>query len=308
MINSVQDLASILAGTLLSEREIAEIPILNSGETAYAIPISSREVESAWRLCRSLMPQMGRWPVATLLWTRGGATWTDQILEQDLFSRFYYQEAPNPVDVSPRTLCTLADAVEVSDFLERQAAHRSAMVELDDVMEYHLEVTNSRCGVSLDRQAIASARIHGQPIGSELDLERFLLNWEMEQGVSLNPEDARQDWFEQDPTALLLLPIAQGWDTLAYLNWFGTSDVGAEYYIALGRSWEQRFGAELVAHYGTMLQCLVRRPPETVQEAWTLAYEHYLAGSCTLDLPGIRLRDYARALIGWDRWFLHERP
>jgi hypothetical protein len=57
-----------------------------------------------------------------------------------------------------------------------------------------------------------------------------------------------------------------------------------------------------------MLQCLVSRPPQTVQDAWTVAREHDLAGECTLALPGIRLRDYARALIGWDRWFLHERP
>lgn len=54
---------------------------------------------------------------------------------------------------------------------------------------------------------------------------------------------------------------------MAYLRWYGTSDYGAEHYIALGRSWERRFGAELVAHYGTMLQRLVSRPPETIQDA-----------------------------------------
>jgi hypothetical protein len=92
------------------------------------------------------------------------------------------------------------------------------------------------------------------------------------------------------------------------MHWYGTSDFGAEHYVALGRQWETRHGARLVAHYGTMIQCLVERPPASPIEAWSLACEHDLAAPCTLALPGIPLRDYARALAGWDRWFLHERP
>jgi hypothetical protein len=105
----------------------------------------------------------------------------------------------------------------------------------------------------------------------------------------------------------LFLPCSNGWDALAYIHWYGSYD-GSENYIALGRSWEERFGAELVAHHGTMLQCLVSRPPQTIEEAWPLACEHDLVAECTLALSGISLRDYTRALVGWDRWFLHERP
>jgi hypothetical protein len=304
MSASTRDLSRILAGSLLESRDIAEVPVLNTGEMAYAIQISSAEVESAWRIARGLLPRTQRWPVATTFWAAAdGSTWTDRVLEADFFSRFYYEEAPNPVDVSPRALCARANAINLPEFLALKAARRAEGSNLEETMAYELEETKTRCGSAPNRSELKAAQV-----STERDLEHFLLDWEHSHGVSIDPNDSRQQWFEQNPSALLFLPTPNGWDTLAYLHWFGTSDYGAENYIALGQSWEKKFGAELVAHYGTMLQCLVSRPPTTVQDAWELACEHDLAGGCTLALPCIRLRDYARALVGWDRWFLHERP
>jgi hypothetical protein len=53
-----------------------------------------------------------------------------------------------------------------------------------------------------------------------------------------------------------------GWQVAAYVSFFGAEvPGGAERLIAVLRSWHERYGAELVAHYGTMLEFVVRRPP-----------------------------------------------
>ncbi len=76
----------------------------------------------------------------------------------------------------------------------------------------------------------------------------------------------------------------------------------------MGRHWEQRYGAELVAHYGTMLGCFVRNPPNNLSEAFELAKEHYAMAPYEFYVSSMSLRDYARGLVGSYSWFLHERP
>ena len=57
-----------------------------------------------------------------------------------------------------------------------------------------------------------------------------------------------------------------------------------------------------------MLECRVSRSPTTLTEAWELACEHDLASPGTLSRPDVALRDYARALVGSERWFFCEGP
>lgn len=57
-----------------------------------------------------------------------------------------------------------------------------------------------------------------------------------------------------------------------------------------------------------MLQFVVARRPATAEEALELAWQQYLVAPCTMLLPGVSVRDHARALLHIDRWFLHERP
>jgi hypothetical protein len=62
-IDSVSALVSALAGTPLDDRPVIDLPILDTGECAYAIEIAGTEVESAWRVARSLVGETGRWPL-----------------------------------------------------------------------------------------------------------------------------------------------------------------------------------------------------------------------------------------------------
>ena len=77
--------------------------------------------------------------------------------------------------------------------------------------------------------------------------------------------DLAFDWYEprpNDPVGLVLLPIAEPCDAAAYLSFFGAEGDGRhEGLVRLMRDWQQRYGAQLVASWGTMLQFAVTSPP-----------------------------------------------
>lgn len=308
MIQEVEQLRDALMGSMLAGREVASVPVLDTGVLAFAVPIKSSEVEAAWRSAREIVPKTGLWPIASTFWSADDLPFRDKVLEQDFFSRFYFEEAPDPSDIDPRSLCNRAQRVSVSNFLDAKEAQAEEDYGLAEYIEDELDQVEDRCGQRPDASEVKSLLVDGVPIRTRYQLEHWLHEYEYARGFRSTPEESRQGWFHQDPSVLLFLPINSSWEALAYLNWYGTSDFGAENYIALGKTWEERFGAELVAHYGTMLQCLVSRPPDNFSAAFPLAREHDLAGPCTLALPGIIVRDYAEALVHWDRWFLHERP
>lgn len=303
-------LESALAGTMLKDRGLVELRILDSDQFAYVLKISGCEIEAAWRTARSLFDATKFWPVVSVMWSGRGQVQSlqERLLDEDLFSRFYFEEAPNASDVSPIALCARSKKIDVGSFLIDKAARREVGFGVADALEYELESVERRCGEAPSTEQIKAGLVQDRPITTIPLLELLLKEWEESRGFQANPEDSRQSWFEDEAAVLVFLPIDSGWDALAYLSWYGASDFGSEYYIALGRSWEERFGAELVAHFGTMLQCLVSNPPKTFVEAWPLAVEHDLVAGCTLSLPGIKLRDYAHSLIGWEKWFLHDRP
>jgi hypothetical protein len=118
------------------------------------------------------------------------------------------------------------------------------------------------------------------------------------------------DWFdpEDQPTALMLMPTTRPWETLAYHPWYAAEGVGSAAVIALVERWHARYQAELVAHWGTMLQFVVGRRPADLEEARALAREQILFAPCTTLLSGVTLDEHARALLEVDRWFVHERP
>jgi Domain of unknown function (DUF4253) len=157
---------------------------------------------------------------------------------------------------------------------------------------------------SIEVDAVLAALAGG---GSPSDDESTLAEQGAADGVA-DPERGRQPPFEPGNAWLLLLPMPHGEDALAYVHWYGIERGSADGFIRLLRAWRERHGAELFAHYGTMLEFEVQRPPADMDTALQLAREHERAAPCTLALPGIPLRHYALGLIGHAEWFLHERP
>ncbi len=303
MIDSLDGLRTVFVDTPLEGREIVELPVLDTGEIAFALDVDVSTLEPSWRAARARLDETGRWPIVSTCWSHGGGSFAEWVREEDLFSRFYFEEAPDAGDVSPRALIERSRTSDVDTFLAALDRERREEEDVAEILDLELEETGRVVG-----SAPARAELERAALESPHRLDRWLLDWELAHGGLGDPAEARFEGFTPDRALLLLLPTADGWESLAYVNWYGTQLHGAQHFIALGRSWQERFGAELFAHYGTMLECRVSRPPADPRSAWEVAREHDLAAPSTLALPGAPLRRYANALAGHDHWFLHERP
>jgi hypothetical protein len=320
MIDSTETLAQLLSATPLAGRRVARLPIPESPATALAIQISPGELEPAWRTARDLLDTTGRWPLAVHC-PPEGRDWQTQLAEAQFFNRFFFEEAENTQDISPEGLLAAAEKADLPAFLgriEAQQAEWNGFAE--EALDATLALTRQRCGTAPGpeevRRALATGEHTQHPTEPRPDerfrMESFLMAWEQTHCSpdALSVDTSYQDWVAEEdfPPALLLLPTPNPWDALAYVHYFGASPLGSEYYIALGRTWQQRYGAELVAHFGTLLQVVVSRPPATPEEALQLAREQDLAALDTLARPGVALRDHARYLLKHNRWLLHQRP
>ena len=104
------------------------------------------------------------------------------------------------------------------------------------------------------------------------------------------------------------MPTINSWEIPAYISWYGAESCSSELVVALLKYWHEKYGAELVAHYGTMLQLVTQTLPTSPEEAFRLAWEQQVIAPCTTCLPGISLRNHAREMLHCHQWFLHERP
>ena len=190
----------------------------------------------------------------------------------------------------------------------------------DDRLAWQLEATQKRCGRAPTAEDVLAAlkdetrerfRWSG-PVGTpvEVELEFELFHWEEQHCPTTAPElPDLDDWFPGPDPYLLLMPTPRGPESVAYMSsWFVYGGVAALTYdrmVALLNWWQERYGAELVANWGTMLQFVVHRPPETLDEAWDLAVDIDLIGPSS-GFPHVR--DHARFLWQRPTWFIHNHP
>ena len=297
MINTLDHLEPFLQGTVLETSDVQSLPIDQSDQLAFAIAVPASKAMEAWQQMRSQLAQTGRYPVIT---------------DDVSFSRFFYEEEVEQgmmADPSPNTIIVEAATVDLPSFLDRC----KTADYLEEELDYSLEETGDRCG---DAPQLATLRqlIQNGTLKSTLDLEQWLLKWELAHCAAdeaIAPLDTGYlDWYQPGSNilTLLLLPVEHGADVLAYLHWYAACTSGTPTAIQFLRDWHQRYGTELVCHYGTMLQFNVSRPPTTLEDAFQLAWEQQALAECTTVLPGISLRNHARALLKRHQWFLHERP
>ncbi|WP_406176953.1 DUF4253 domain-containing protein [Streptomyces canus] len=101
--------------------------------------------------------------------------------------------------------------------------------------------------------------------------------------------------------SLVLVPARSSADVPAVIGW--TDSPPMPLMGALLRSWEERFGARVVAAYGGELYVSVARPPLDPAHAERLALEHVLSTADNIvDDPPTPFPEYARALVGRTEW------
>ncbi|MEW2622898.1 DUF4253 domain-containing protein [Streptomyces sp. NPDC048106] len=104
-----------------------------------------------------------------------------------------------------------------------------------------------------------------------------------------------------DECRLVLVPARRGSDALALIGW--SAQAPLPLLCALLRSWEERFGAQVVAVSGSELHVSVARPPVEAGDANLLALEHVLSTANNIvDDPPTPFPQYATDLVGRTSW------
>lgn len=312
MLEDSIQLQSVLSGTCLEGREVSAVEVKEIGATALAIEIQPQEVVEAWLAAFSRLDKTGRYPVVGCSWSGAGHGWLDEVADQ--FSRFFYEDelGSNRTENTPAAVLEAAREVDVSAALKLFSAGRGDPPE--EWIDFCIEETDNQFGAAPSRNQVEAA-VEAERMACLEELERWFFRWELKQFGSQARSISEGhltylSWFEtkQEPTQLIFLPCANGWEVPAYLHFYGAESYGSELVVAALRKWEQKYGAQLVAHYGTMLQFVVEKPPSNPEDAFELAWEQQALAECTTALPCVSLRDHARSMLHANRWFLHDRP
>ena len=319
MIQTLAELSEILRSTILKDSNIASLEIPKSQQLAFAIEVLPSQMLDCWHLLRLLVNDTEMYPVLSNCWLAGTGNWQQNMDRQNFFIRseyIYEQQNSSIENIAPKSIIDAAKSINGEKVIKR----RIKEYDREDNQEWwesklylqDLEVTEKDYGIA-PKLREAEAALNFEEIITDIDFERWLLTWESKnvpkEQLLAPPNLAYQDWYDINPNytmPLLLLPTLNSWETLAYIHFFGATNSAED--IAILKYWYDRYGAELVAHYGTMLQFCVRNKPQTLMEAYELAAQHYEFAPCTLILPGVSIREHARALLHIERWFLHERP
>lgn len=283
------------------------VPSLNS--PAYAIKVNKANRYELWDHFRNLKASLGLYPVVTATWGAASASWEDCIRNEDFFMRFPFENDSPGLNVAPNAILQRAQQSDFRGILEDH--NESYSEDLVDQIEYNIEHIQRQYDKAPFEQNILSA-MSAQKIQNYYDLHRWLFHWQMQEvgEARLKQGDTSfLDWYDPQGQveAMLLLPIDNGYDALAYMHWYGAEGITTERVIAMLRYWQENFGAELVAHYGTMLHMTCKTLPN-MHQAFQLAMEQEALAPCTTVLPGATLTDLAAALTTRFNWFLHERP
>jgi hypothetical protein len=291
VIHEPTALSAVLRRAGLDSPKVSEV-VADDGTTILYAEIDRTKVFQSWEIARGCLEETKRWPVAITSWGESWAEVEDQLRQ--------------PRESHPQPQSEILEAAAAMSF---DAALDDARVDTyQPRTDLELSRTERRCGSAPPIEQVERA------LGSEPDffaLEHWLFQWELEHCPAPRAM-AFQSWLEpveNDHCCLLFLPQVESEAALAYVQFFaeeGYPVISAPALVAIFREWRERYGAELVAHWGTMLQLVADRPPSEPEEAWRLAEAHYAIAPSTFNGPS--LREYAQGLIGGRTWWLHERP
>lgn len=211
---------------------------------------------------------------------------------------------PEPATFEPDDLIETASRWTDAD-LERRFDALEADRDLmrhwprGEVLDLHLAATARALGAAPGPGDVPAS------IDTEAALDRWLLTWELAHGSP--PRDHVQDWFDprDQPVLIRAFPRTAPFAALAIDHWWASE---VPFTLAATQRWHRRYGARLVAHFGTMLEILATKCPPDVDEAWSLAREQHLLCDSLLEPSGETRRHLALGLMEQTKWFLHSRP
>lgn len=291
--------------------ELVELPLPGCSNKAIAVKISPEERYEIWDHFFNLRKESGLYPVVTAVWSGASSGWREAVLNEDIFSRFYFNEEESGENALPSQILAAVQPASIETMLNEH--NRIYTEDAVDSIGWLIDSSQRNFGSAPAEQDILSRMSSGE-ISDYFGLNEWFLKWQVENiGLEkLAGEDRTcMSWFE--PTypqleQLILLPVSAGPHILAYLHWHGACNNLTPSSIKMLMMWQELYGAEITAHYGTMLHVKVTKPPEDIEDAFALATQIEAFAPCTTALPGVSLPELAVGLIGRNTWFLHERP
>lgn len=107
-----------------------------------------------------------------------------------------------------------------------------------------------------------------------------------------------------DEVLILHVPAHNGWEAIANLGWGNFNDCPRpEVHAAQIRNWHERYGAELCVVCDDTLEFLVRRRPQSQDEAIELALEMYALCADIVDQGTESIEALAAPLLVSNSWF-----
>lgn len=288
-------LAAKLEALGIAAQDLRAVPVEGEPEIIWAFDVDPARWFDTWTSLRGVVDELGCWPLAT---TTFGAP-----LEMSIGMD---REGPDGLDPTPSAIIARVPDVDIDGLLvaERERL-REQWIPDDDHLAYLLE------NAALDGVDLTRLRHELGASPDELDVERWLLDIELERGVTpnVNRNDGYLDWWTPGEVVMLLVPTVVAWQVGAFVGGYGWGDPHTDLRPALLRRWHQRHGVEVTANWTTMLQLIVPRPPATIEEGWAAAHEINLTWPDTAGgANGVSTRWHAYDLVGRTEWFLHSRP
>jgi hypothetical protein len=101
-----------------------------------------------------------------------------------------------------------------------------------------------------------------------------------------------------------LAEIEAPWMLPAIVSFGGWNDCPrVDVQCAAMRYWQEKYGAELITMSSDYLECLVKNPPETKEDAMELAWEQYFFCTDIVDQGTDTVSDLGAALLNTKLWF-----
>jgi hypothetical protein len=265
---------------------VHQVRIAGSGAGFLVVQAKPRDLLAEWAAARDLVPVTGRWPVVTTTWA----------------------PSPAPSEILVGTGRKFAGSAGAAEKLAELRRKRSRMMLVEaDELEAWLAQTRRLCGTAPE---LGELQAVWEEDTSAHALDRWLLAWEERHRPTTEPRRGDYlEWYapDDDDCFLVFVPTAEPAEAVGLFSFHGAGDFH-DTFPAIVHSWYERYGALPVAHWGTMLQFVVERPPQSLDEAWELAAEQFAVAYDSFGSPPRALREVARALWRRPTWFLHDRP
>jgi len=101
-----------------------------------------------------------------------------------------------------------------------------------------------------------------------------------------------------------LIPTSKSYEIPAFLNFGGWNECpDSEIHVAIMRYWHEKYGADIISVTPDTVECTVKKPPQTKEEALALAKEQFIYCPDIVFQGTGTISNLAASLINAENWY-----